>query len=363
MPRSRLPTAAAAALALWSPLLIGSRDALGSDPERLPRIEGEIPLEIQSDRACRSSGGENQTHDLYATIEPVLRLRFTPRLSLETALVLEPVFESGGRSRFFEDQGLFVEQLFLEYATGAWGVRAGKINPPFGIAWDAAPGIYGVDFAEDYEITERLGLGGFVRFGNERVGFHRLTADAFLLDTSPLSESVFTGRGRVRRSDGGPSNTGDLRSFALTLAGEAIPGLPGLGYHLGFTQQSAGRRGRDERGYALGLTYGASPFENVEVELLSEYVYQQGAGGARQDRHYLTQSAAIHWKGWNLALCHARRHLHVHGGGHLRDDLVQASAGYEFEMGLAIDVGWRHAREDGIRKDGIGMRIRYSVQF
>ena len=239
-------------------------------------------------------------------------------------------------------------------------MRAGKVNPHFGIAWDAAPGLYGVGFAEDYEITERIGAGGFVRFGSDRFGMHRLAADLFFLDTSYLSKSTFDDRGRARRSDGGPSNTGRPESFAITLESEELPKFPGSGYHLGFSRQATERGGRDEYGYVVGLTYAFTPHEDVDVEILSEYVYQWGAEGERQNRHYYTQSGAVYWKRWNLAISSTLRHLHDGGS---RDYLLQASVGYEFEMGLAIDAGYRYVREDGIENDGLGALVSYTVEF
>jgi hypothetical protein len=351
---------AVAVSALSSGLLIGSAAAFAEEEESFPNVRGEILCKLENSWTYRSDDGDSELNDLYLTIEPSFSFGLTERISLEAGLVLEPVFDPRpAESRYLTDEGLFAEQLFLQYATGRWGVRAGKINPHFGIAWDAAPGIYGVDFAEDYEITERIGVGGFLRLGNDRAGLHRLTADVFFLDTSFLSRSALNDRGRVKRSDGGPSNTGDLRSFALTLESEEIANLPGFGYHLGFSRQEAGRGGRDEYDYAAGLVYGFSPREDVEVELLSEYVYQRGAEGERQSRHYHTQSGTLSWKGSNLALSYTLRDL---DGGD-RDHLFQASVGYELAMGLAIDVGWRYVREDGIGNDGLGARISYTAQF
>jgi len=346
---------------LLSGLLIGSRSASAEDEERYPNVHGKILFELQNDWTFSSEDDDNERNDLHFTIEPSFSFGFTEELSLEAGLVLEPVFDPGpARSRYVDDQGVFVEQLFLQYDTGRWGLRAGKINPPFGIAWDAAPGIYGVDFAEDYEITERIGAGGFFRLGSDRFGVHRLAADVFFLDTSYLSKSFLNDRGRTRRSDGGPSNTGRPESFAITLESEELPRFPGLDYHLGFSRQETERGGRDEYSYVAGLTYAFTPHEDVDVEILSEYVYQWGTGGERQNCHYYTQSGAVYWKGWNLALSSTLRHLHDGGS---RDYLFQASVGYEFERGLAVDVGYRFAREDGVGNNGLGALVSYTLTF
>jgi hypothetical protein len=47
-------------------------------------------------------------------------------------------------------------------------VQTGKLNPGFGVAWDKAPGIYGTDLAEDYEISERISVVGTWQVGAGR---------------------------------------------------------------------------------------------------------------------------------------------------------------------------------------------------
>lgn len=123
--------------------------------EGFPRVEGEIRIEVQSDLGYRASNREEESNDLFTKIEPKLRFGLTPRISLSANLVVEPVREADpGRDRYFGDHGAFVEELFLGYETPRWGLRAGKINPHFGFAWDRAPGIYGRVFREDYELRD-----------------------------------------------------------------------------------------------------------------------------------------------------------------------------------------------------------------
>ncbi|MDP6977823.1 MAG: hypothetical protein QF570_04375 [Myxococcota bacterium] len=327
------------------------------------RLSGEFLFETQNDRTVRAASDDEEINDLYITIEPYLSLGFGEYVSLEAGLILEPVAgPQPGADRYIEDEGLCVEELYLRYANERWGVRAGKFNPTFGVAWDVAPGIYGVDFAEDYELTERIGGGGFVRLGDERYGFHRFAADLFFADTSFLSGSGLHDRGRLRRSDGGPSNTGDPRSFALALEGEEIPRLTGMTYHLAFSRQKVAGAARNQYGYAAGLSYAFAPTDDVEIQLLSEYVHQRGVEGERLQRHYYTQSGAASWRGWNLALSSTLRDSDSREGGPT-DHLLQLSAGYGFDFGLSIDVAWRYAREDGSAAHGFGGLIAHTLAF
>ena len=130
-----------------------------------------------------------------------MAIRLTPRL----LLVLEPVLESlsegaasASNDRNFGDLGLSVETFFLTYNAEEHGLFVGKFNPLFGRAWDLAAGLYGSDFAEDYEITERLGIGGYFDL-SPSLGINRLSASMFLADTTLLSETAFNNRGRFTR--------------------------------------------------------------------------------------------------------------------------------------------------------------------
>jgi hypothetical protein len=332
-----------------------------------PKLRSEILVELHSDTDLDST-----THDHYLKVEPAFSIGLTEHFSIEAGFVLEPVSDPPpGQDRWFDDEGLFVETFFLRWERGRFSLHAGKFNPAFGSAWDLAPGVYGVDFAEDYEITERIGFGGTIEFGNAAVGRHRLGADAFFVDTSPLSRSLFHDRGRVRRSDGGPGNTAAPESFAVTLSGGEIPRLPGLTYNLGFAHQHrADVGGRSENDAVAGLAYAFSPLENLQIELLSEYAHLHHAEGENERHHYFTQSAAAYWGGWNVAFSYTGRWIRGGDGGSSRDFLFQASAGYAWEIGadgrlgvLGTDVGWRCARSDGVYGDGIGVLVSYVFAF
>lgn len=347
---------------LWAAAVPGA--SLAEEPARTPRVQGEILVELQNDWTTRSDDSANRRNELYFTVEPSLSIDLGRRFSLVAGLVLEPVADpEPERSRWLDDEGLYVESLFLSYRHERFTLRGGKIHPSFGIAWDAAPGIYAVDFAEDYEISERVGLGGSVELGTPRIGRHTLSADVFFLDHSVLSRSWIHDRGRVRLSDGGVSNTGDLRSFSVTLQGNDIPRLPGFSYHLGFAQQHAGRGGLNERSLAIGATYRLIVTEALEVELLAEYVGQHGAQGLDQRRGYFTHAASARYRAWNLALSHTLRRHHIPDARSFDDHLFQASVGYELPLGFSIDVGWRYTRQDRIASHGPGALIRYSYAF
>ena len=230
-------------------------------------FKAEISLEFQSDWAFRSDDKDEERIDSFVTVDGEFSLRLAPGLEIKALLVFEPVLDPGpGEDRFFGDMGIFAETLYGEYERGDFVFRFGKFGQKFGIAWDVAPGIWGGDFA-DYELDEQIGVAAEVRFGGKRSGKHAITAGSFFTDTTVLSDSLFTSRGRVRKSDGGPGNTEDFSSFAVALEGSEIPGLEGLEYHLAYMYRDSDAPGEtSESGVAAGMTH---KFKTGETEIAS----------------------------------------------------------------------------------------------
>lgn len=326
-----------------------------------PNLYVAVATEIEDDWTFDSDDSDNELNDLYATIEPFFAFNITPELSIESGLVFEPVRDPDpGDSRAFKDEGLYVETLGVVYATDLFSVYGGKYNPTFGTAWDLAPGIYGADFAEDYELTERIGFGGSLTGSVEDYGSHTLSANIFYLDTSFLSDSVITDRGRTRKSDGGVSNTETLESFSVTLDGGEMPFLPGLSYSLGVERQEHGDNDpKDELGFVAGL-YGAFDVTGqTTLEPILEYAYLDNAEGQRQDKQYLTVGSTVFQGPWNLSASYTGRFTDPKGGDNVDDTLLQASFGYEFDSGLAVDVGYRFTDEDKVDSHTVGIVFAY----
>lgn len=358
--------------ALVTTALIGlpfaAATALHAEPYEatFPRIEIAGPVELQNDYTAESDDPDAEINDLFATIEPGISVRFTEALSIESSLVFEPVQDPDpGDDRFLDDHGLYAQEIYLNYETGRFAAYAGKFNPSFGTAWDLAPGVYGTDLAEDYEIAERIGAGGALKFGGDGLGGdgfgeHQLSVNGFFADTSFLSDSAITRRGELDLSDGGPSNTEDLSSLSATLDGTGIPGVP-VGYHLGVQLQEGGPgTPEDQVGYVAGLNGSYALSETVTLEPLLENAYFEGFGGADETRNYLTAGASLLYGPWNLALSYTNRHIEPRGGSDVNDDQVQLSAGYAFANGITLDAGYKYTEDAGTDAHVVGMVATWS---
>jgi hypothetical protein len=178
-----------------------------------------------------------------------------------------------------------------------------------------------------------------------------------------LIQSVLKGRGDTRKRDGGVSNTEDFSSFIVALNGEKIKGLGNFGYHISYMHQANGVGApSDETSFAIagftsfdvGKGFGFSP--------IIEFVRQENPGGVQnQDRDFLTVAGQFEWQRYNLAAAWTPRHTFKMADD--RDYQFQISAGYRFDFGLSVDVGWKIADEANVETQTVGMLASYLFKF
>lgn len=347
--------------------------AVAEDDLKTPWVRIVVPIEVQNDWNFKTDDSDRKTNQLFATIEPELTIGIFKGLIFRAQAVYEPTTDpDAGENRLFEDQGLYLETLMLEYETNiyetetrSFGIQVygGKFTPTFGIAWDEAPGIYGTDFAEDYELTERIGFGFGLVFEDSALGKHVLTFSTFFADTSVLSDSWLNGRGRLRLADGGPSNTGRFNSYQVGLAGERPFGFEGLSYHVSFVSQAVTGM-RSELGLALALKYEYKVGDWTITPLIEFVNFWNVEGDRDVDRWYLTTSILVEYKQWNFSVSNTARTTRTkNAGGITKDNLIQVSAGYEFDFGLGVNLGYSYRNEDGGDAHTFGVLLTYELDF
>lgn len=343
--------------------------AAADEKPAYPAVSGAVAIEVHNDWATDSEDPTAEFNTLFTKIEPALSVAVTKELSVNLQLTFEPVQAPaiGGEDQFFDNQGLYVEVFTLDYDSERFSLYGGKFAPNFGIAHGAAPGIYGTDIAEEYEKAERIGFGGSVTLptGGLKIGAHTVSASTFFLDTSGLAESAFTRRKKTREGDGGASNTGDLSSYAVALDGGDFPAAPGLRYHLGYIHERQGTGNTaDQHSFAVAAEYAIPVTRDVTITPLIEFVRETGSEAtANQDRTYLTGALSIAYGNWNLALAATDRHTDAPDGTEETNTRFQVSAGYAFDTGVGLDVGWMRDRTAGVRTDTLGALLTYTVEF
>ena len=323
--------------------------------ESYPKLSGEIIVEIENDFTFDSDDPDAELNDTFTTTEAGLTLQFSEIFSLNTTVLLEPVSDpEPDEDRFFEDHGLFAEELFAQADFGAFSIVAGKFNPSFGFAWDLAPGVFGVDFAEDgYELTERLGAAVSIPFqiGASDVA---LTVSAFAADRTFLSDSLFSERGNVDEADGGVSNTDSPESFVVALTGD----YQDASYNLGFRRQEEGSDGiTDEYGFVAGVV---TPLgANTGIEMIAEAAYFPDYDGGREEAIIGTTGLSAPVGPLTLSGVYAFSDI----SGASTDHLATASVDYEIFEGFTASLAYRYSREGGDDNNAIGALFVYERGF
>ena len=317
--------------------------------ETFPNFSADFVIEIQNDYTFSSTDPAAELNDTFATIETALSLAITGEASINATLLFEPVLGPAD-DRFFEDHGFYAQELFFQYDFGAAALIFGKFNPAFGSAWDIAPGIYGVDFAEDYELTEQIGASLNVPF-EAAGGEHEFTLSAFMADRTILSNSAVQDRGRTNGRDGGPANTQSPESIAASLSGA----FGGTGYNLGVQYLGEGQGDADNQsGVVLGLTQ-AIGIGDGDIELLAEGAYFPHFGGAEASLFVGTFGASVPIGPASLSGVYAVRDAE----GAPTDHLATTSVEFEVIDGLTAGLGYRFGREGGETGHTLGALLVY----
>ncbi|MEM8973027.1 MAG: hypothetical protein AAGD43_13285 [Pseudomonadota bacterium] len=332
----------------------------------VPRVEGELSVEFQSDNTYKADDASAELSDTFTTTELGATFHLAPFFQIVGSFVLEPVLDPTG-DRVFEDHGAYAEELYAKFVFSDIGISVGKYNPAFGRAWDATPGIYGVDFAEDYELTERLGVSVGYEFAAGGLGGIALTASLYKVDDTNLSRSILTSRDpeKTRRSDGGPSNTDGLESFALN-AEIADVMKSGIGVNVGYRSQAKGIGPDDvddERGFVAGI-FGEHKMHNLKFEWIVEGANFNNADATSADKTYVTAGVQLTFnERYYIAIAGTHRKVDNTGGADFNDRLFQISAGMEVYDGWTVDVGHKWDRTEDVDSRTFGVLIAKSFDF
>ncbi len=350
---------------------------------------GAVETRLKSDQVLNRAGGAPAYNNTFVEVDLGLYANFGQHFSVVGLFKLEQL-RSEPFTGAFRNEGAYVEQLYGTARFDPVEIYAGKIHPHFGIAWDATPGLYGTDFAEDYELVEKLGFG--ISVALPLPGRHRLAFEAFFADISFLSTSVFTRPmagdpnatrlGRARYGDGGVSNTGRPDNFAVSLEGGRIPDLPGFSYALGWSYQRGSEAGGelDEMGWVAGMIWEIPLNRRMTITPLVEVAGFRNFQGTDQRALYATVGAELRLPlGWAVAAFGTLKDLSESATLSNRTD-YQLGASVSYDLGgtvlrqiavkdlsflrsTQIQVGVKRERIDGVGRWTAGVELAVEKRF
>jgi hypothetical protein len=292
------------------------------------------------------------------------------------------------KSSAFRAEGLRVSELYGTIYLDPVRFYGGKIHPRFGKAWDVTPGLYGTDFAEDYEIEEQIGLGIAYDLRDPDFGRHTLAFETFFADTTILSNSIFSRPSisdpatirprRLRRSDGGIGNNGELfDNFTITLDGGRIPDLRGFSYNLGYEQRRGSKVGNEptERGFVAGIDWEFPITSRITMTPVLEFAWQRNPGGVPGNTKWFTAGVLFELgQGWSASLYGTLRPVKDNSvPDRYTDHLEGFSIGYDLGSllkrevrwlnGLGIEAGYKHEHVAHTNLNTVGVSLTYARSF
>jgi hypothetical protein len=303
--------------------------------------EGEIEAGVESVLSSDASG--NELTDAFPNAEISAAYAFSDRVFAFGTLAAESVLDPT-HDRAFEDIGIYVKELGLSLAlSDTASVAVGKITPTFGRTWDDSAGYFGATLAEDYELTEQIGVVGDI----DLISGGTLSFGIFYSDNTSLSRSIGTDRGRNTIAAGGAGNTGKLDNVTLAWTqefGEAT------------SIQVAARRlsaGTGDVGDETGLTASISHQFNDNFGLFAELAHFDNFGGGADGATYATLNGVYYTGSWAISGTLARRDLDAAG----TTDLVSVSGEYEFGNGMVAGVGLAFVDDNGTTDTILGLNL------
>jgi hypothetical protein len=349
------------------------------EPGSIFAAAGKFTGLVQLDNILTTGPNYYPFSNLFA--ESVLNgfVSITKWFTINGLLRLEQVYDEPDASGLFSDQALYIQRLFGVINLTPVYLYGGKIHPRFGMAWYATPGLYGSDFAEDYEIEEKLGFGA--RLDLRTLGRHRITVEAYQADTSFLTANMVPGPGpgdpRSTRqakgslAQGGISNTGTFESFAVAISSRRHL-LEGITTDFGWAKQKASPLDvKDQYSWAAGVTWQFDITKDVSLQPLAEFVSITGQNGQDRNADYLTLAANLRvGDNWAFAVHTTQRNVRDYGANNFYTDwLAGLAAAYDIGSvfkdrlpwlnGISLVTGYRHDRKIGVDRDTIGFQVRY----
>jgi hypothetical protein len=345
---------------------------------------GVLTLTLESDQTLNRANDIPPFNNTFSEPELEWYLNAGQHFSVNGLFKMEQV-RSVTKSDAFEAEGAWAEQLYATVSFDPVQIYGGKIHPRFGRAWDDTPGVFGTDFAGDYELVEKLGVGAAVDLRWQ--GIHTISFEAFQADTSFLSNSIFARPkitdpdvlrpGRLHRDDGGVSNTGKPDNYAVALSGRALPGLDGFTYNLGWAIQrgSDALHERTERSFVVGAQWELPITSRVTAVPLLEYARVNNQGGADVSADYVTAAVAFELgQGWSASLNATVRPVDDRDNLDKRTDhLFGASVAYDLGSlfkkevrwldGLGVELGYKHERVEHAELNTLGLLFTYERRF
>mgnify|MGYP000461602582 CR=1 FL=1 len=353
---------------------------LSANAAAKPSVSGDFLTQFKTDRASSSKLSGVPTNNAYFYAESNINLNFNKNWSIKSNWRLMPgnslttrdtsnperyrSFLSSDRGFKPESAELIIEELKLDFQNDDLGFFIGKFDPTFGTAYNKKKriGVFTSEFAEDYNLREKLGAGVTAFLENSKI-----TVNSFFNDTTGLSESALSNRGRAPKSSSISGNTGTMSSYSASMDGDTLFGVEDLFYNFGYRSLGVDNKTlgkKREIGYVAGLEYLYRIGYKTSIIPFFEATKIKNFGGIEgRDATYSTTALIGKYSNWTTSISLLTRRIKNNPSGAAGGKQLQVSVGYKFTDNLAFDITRSNMKENSYDAALIGMMLTYYTKF
>ncbi len=349
--------------------------------ENYPKLEGKVLYQTQFDRVLTTKKSGVSPNNAFIYIEPNFNLNLNQYWTIKTQWRLQPndvittrnktdperyrTFLSNDRGMNFDEMGFLVEELKIEFHNDDIKIHAGKFDPTFGNAHRKSKrmGVFSAQFAEDYNLREKIGLGATALLENSQIA-----VNTFFNDNTDLSRSALNDRGRVSRNDKLAGNTSTISSYSVSIEGEDLFDIKNLFYNLGYRSLGVDKSvySSRETGYVVGAEYLHKIGKESSLIPYAEIVSMKNLSGIKgRDAQYTTFALIGNYRNWNSSITSQTRNVDKNylNSRHTFDRQLQLSVGYKFTNNVTVDISRADIREDAKKASLVGVNVSYVQKF
>jgi hypothetical protein len=358
-----------------------------------PIIQGKLGVSLFTEDTYDGKNLNNQPMNSYSKAYILGNAYFTEDFYLSGNFRYSSSSGSKTTDNYFLDSGsAFIAELAFRYDADNYSLVAGHASVNYSLAKMYAAGMWGSSLIrKEYGVDGMMVLGGSYKIDGGSLGNHSVSATAFMVDTTALSDSFGGSRDPTPLSIGGPANTGKFNNFGLSVDGLKIKSLPKFKYQVAavkLTTQSlynentnqpvASQFLANEQRYVVAAMWDKIDLaSSIKLTPLFEYNRTLNAEGiASYDKSFYTGSFLFGYKQWNLGFSASLWDTNwskVSNGNKIvpsnsyfndRNNQSQIALGYIFSNGLKASIGYR--KENKYIKENtqtIGINLKYDLPF
>ena len=330
------------------------------------KFTNHLVSDLVLDDKYRTTNSDDEFSDTTSATRLYSYLNFAKNFSLNSQINLEKISgktTNDGKDKSFEDEGLFLRELNLVYDDKKYVFFLGKFDLNFGKAWNWNGGIFSNQLAKNYQKSEKIGFGQFVRVGDsEENGRYQFGYSFFKNDRKYLDNSLITKRKSSSKSDAIVGDDNMFNSYIVRVDIDFdFSELEKLSYQFAYISSAVNKKystvevGKmeDQKDFVASIDYVYPINNDIVLGGFMEYVESRNyLGNKDKSEKYFTSILSSEFnKNYSLTLVYSRRQNFTIGENGFDQTVSEVTVGYKFDKNKIFDkllfqVGYKNETED-----------------